>query len=40
MKSVNILYKNIIFSAVNWKDVPDPAGIGACMDIYIFLASL
>ena len=35
MKSVNILYINIIFSAVNWKDVPNPAG--RCMDIYIFL---
>ena len=35
MKSVNILYMNIIFSAVNWKDVPNPAG--RCMDIYIFL---
>ena len=30
MKSVNILYINIIFSAVNWKDNP----AGRCMDIY------
>ena len=26
MKSVNILYINIMFSVVNWKDVPNPAG--------------